>query len=213
MAMESKQQTKDTIAARLEGRRRVVIEGVKPEIDCGEFPIQRVVGETVAVEADVFADGHDAVAAQLLYRRSTERTWRTMPMEPLGNDRWRAEFAVMELGEYRYTVEGWVDTFTTWRNDMKKRIEADQETHVERMAGSALVAAAVKRAKKNDAKSLKNFAAKINDTDQDAASIASLDPTLESLMHIYAEHAYSTRYAKELSVSGWPRTRRILRLV
>src|SRR5487761_1125060 len=81
MAMEGKQQTKDTIAARLEGRRRVVIEGVKPEIDCGEFPIQRVVGETVVVEADVFADGHDAVAAQILYRRSIERNWRTLPME------------------------------------------------------------------------------------------------------------------------------------
>ena len=103
MPTESKQQTKEAIAAKLEGRRRVVIEGVKPEIDCGEFPIQRVVGETVAVEADVFADGHDAVAAQILYRRSSERNWRTLPMQPLGNDRWRAEFAVMELGEYRYT--------------------------------------------------------------------------------------------------------------
>jgi starch synthase (maltosyl-transferring) len=194
------QQTKDTIAANLEGRRRVVIEDVQPQIDCGEFPIQRVVGETVAVEADVFADGHDNVAAQVLYRRSSERSWRTMPMLPLGNDRWRAEFAVMELGEYRYSVEGWIDTFSTWRNDMQKRIDADQETRVERMAGASLVAAAAKRAKKDDAKTLKDFAAKINGADQTAASAASLDPALESLMLIYAEHAYTTRYAKELSV-------------
>ena len=201
MATENKQKTKDTIAAKLEGRRRVVIEGVQPEINCGEFPIQRVVGETVAVEADVFADGHDAVAAQLLYRGSSERNWRAAPMQPLGNDRWRAEFAVTELGEYRYTVEGWIDAFTTWRNAMKKRIEAGQETHVERMAGATLVAAAAKRAKKDDAKSLKDFAAKISDTDPAVASAASLDPDLESLMQTYAEHAHATRYAKELAVS------------
>ncbi len=201
MATENKQKTKDTIAARLEGRRRVAIEAVQPEFDCGEFPIQRVVGETVTVEADIFADGHDSVSAQLLYRRSSERSWRAVPMQPLGNDRWQAQFTVAELGEYRYTVEGWIDAFTTWRNAMKKRIEAGQETHVERMAGSTLVAAAAKRAKKDAAKSLKDFAAKINDTDQSAASVASLDPALESLMQTYAEHAHATRYAKELSVS------------
>jgi starch synthase (maltosyl-transferring) len=201
MAPDSKQSIPNKIPAKLEGRRRVVIEGVQPEINCGEFPIQRVVGETVTVEADIFADGHDAVAAQLLYRRNSERAWRLLPMHPLGNDRWQAEFSVMELGEYRYTVEGWIDAFTTWRNAMQKRIEAGQETHVERMAGSLLVAAAARRAKKDDAKALKEFAAKINATDQDAASAAALDPILESLMHTYAEHAYSTRYPKDLAVS------------
>ena len=50
-----------------EGRRRVVIEGVTPEIDCGRFPIKRVVGDMVRVEANVFADGHDQVACRLLY--------------------------------------------------------------------------------------------------------------------------------------------------
>ncbi len=201
MATDSKQQPKDKIAAKLEGRRRVVIEAVQPEIDCGEFPIQRVVDETVTVEADIFADGHDAVAAQLLYHGPRERTWRVIPMQSLGNDRWQAQFAVKELGEYRYTVEGWVDAFTTWRNAMKKRIDAGQETHVERMAGSALVAAAAKRAKKEDAQRLKEFSIKLNDPDQQAASAASLDPALETLMRTYAEHTYSTRYAKELSVS------------
>ncbi|MGH9618075.1 MAG: maltotransferase domain-containing protein, partial [Acidobacteriaceae bacterium] len=200
-ATNIRQQSRSTIAAKLEGRRRVVIEAVKPEIDCGEFSIQRVVGEAVTVEADVFADGHDAVEAQLLYRRAGERAWRTVPMQPLGNDRWQAQFATMELGEYRYTIEGWVDAFTTWRNAMKKRIDAGQETHVERMAGSILVAAAAKRAKKDDAKRLKEFAAVIDSTDQDAASGAALDPALGNLMQTYAEHTYSTRYAKELSVS------------
>jgi len=33
----------------IDGRRRVVIEGVTPEIDGGRFPVKRVVGETVTV--------------------------------------------------------------------------------------------------------------------------------------------------------------------
>ena len=135
MATDSKQQPKDKIAAKLEGRSRVVIEKVQPEINYGEFPIQRVVDETVTVEADIFADGHDAVSPQLSIAAQRERTWRVTPMQPIGNDRWQAQFTVTEFGEYRYTVEGWVDAFTTWRNAMKKRIDAGQETHVERMAG------------------------------------------------------------------------------
>src|SRR5207247_10853784 len=45
-----------------EGRKRVVIEGVTPEIEGGAYSVKRVVGEHVVVEADVFADGHDLVA-------------------------------------------------------------------------------------------------------------------------------------------------------
>ena len=198
---ESKLGSTAPIAAKLEGRKRVVLEGVQPEIDHGDYAIQRVIGEPVVVEADIFADGHDAISAQLLYRGPRDRAWSVTPMLPLGNDRWQAQFTVTELGEYRYTVEGWVDAFKTWRNAMKKRIDAGQETHVERMAGSNLVSAAAKRAKKDDAKKLKEFSVRLNDTDPQAASAAALDPTLETLMQQYAEHSFSTRYAKELIVS------------
>ncbi len=197
-----KEQTAVKIAAKLEGRVRVVIEGVQPEIDHGEYPIQRVVGETVTVEADIFADGHDAMAAQLLYRGPKERSWRAVPMVAIENDRWRGEFPVATLGEYRYTVEGWIDPFTTWRNAMKKRLEAGQETHVERMHGANLVTAAAKRAKGGDAKLLNDFASKLNSpTDAEAASAAALDPKLDALMRKYSEHAYAMRYPKELAVS------------
>jgi len=44
---------------------RVVIEAVTPSVDSGRFPAKRLLGDCVVVEADVFADGHDAVAAQV----------------------------------------------------------------------------------------------------------------------------------------------------
>src|SRR5687768_12452313 len=83
-------------------RRRVVVENVYPEVDGGRFPIKRVVGETVIVSADVHADGHDRIAAALLYRREGEESWDEAPMEPAGNDRWRAQFNVTSLGVYEY---------------------------------------------------------------------------------------------------------------
>lgn len=69
------------------GRNRVVIEGVTPEVDGGRFPVKRVVGEKVVVEADVFADGHDRVACALLYLAADEAQWSEAPMTSLGNDR------------------------------------------------------------------------------------------------------------------------------
>src|SRR5260370_32134653 len=97
-----------------EGRHRVVIEGVRPEVDCGRFPIKRVVGEAVAIEADVFADGHDELSCQILFRQEGEQEWQSSPMKPLGNDRWRGEFHVSKLGRYQYSVDGWIDRFRTW---------------------------------------------------------------------------------------------------
>ena len=55
---------------------RIVIENVLPQVDGGEFPIKRVVGEKVVVRADVFADGHDEVSAFLLYREGDRQDWR-----------------------------------------------------------------------------------------------------------------------------------------
>ena len=75
-----------------EGRSRVVIENVKPELNCGRFPIKRIVGDSVAVEADVFGDGHDQVRARLLWKQESAADWQTMEMRPLGNDRWRVNF-------------------------------------------------------------------------------------------------------------------------
>src|SRR5688572_14001848 len=90
-------------------RRRVIVEGVQPEIDGGQFASKRVVGEAVVVEADIFTDGHEAISARLLFKHERDRRWREAAMEPLGNDRWRASFVVDRLGVYRYTVEAWHD--------------------------------------------------------------------------------------------------------
>jgi starch synthase (maltosyl-transferring) len=118
--------------------RRVIIEGVTPQIDEGRFPAKRTLGEAVIVEADVFADGHDAIAAMLLWRRCGDRTWIEVPMEPLGNDRWRAPFTVADRRDHEFTVEGWIDRVATWRDGLEKKIAAGQDVKSERLEKKTL---------------------------------------------------------------------------
>ena len=101
-----------------DGRKRVVIEGVAPEIDAGRFPAKRTVGDIVRVEADIFTDGHDSVAAVLLSRFEKTKSWTEQPMQQLVNDRWFGQFPVTELGRYGYTIHAWVDHWETWRRDL-----------------------------------------------------------------------------------------------
>ena len=98
---------------KLEPLRRVVIERVTPEVDCGRFPIKRTIGERVIVSADIHADGHDRLAAALLLRKAGASRWREVPMVLVDNDRWEAHFTVEKLGRYEYCVDGWIDRFGT----------------------------------------------------------------------------------------------------
>ena len=117
---------------------RVVIENITPQVDGGRFPIKRVVGEPVVVEADAFADGHDLVSAVLLYRPERAQEWNRVPMAPLGDDRWTARFVPREMGRYRYTVTAWVDHLATWRRDLARKQAAGQDVRVALVRGEQL---------------------------------------------------------------------------
>ena len=103
---------------------RLVIEGVDPEIDGGRFPIKRVIGENVVIEADIFTDGHNVISALLLYREENDTEWAEAPMEPLVNDRWRGSFVVTKLGRYLYTFLAWVDQLKSWQQDLAKKLRS-----------------------------------------------------------------------------------------
>jgi starch synthase (maltosyl-transferring) len=185
-----------------DGRKRVVIESVAPEIDAGRFPIKRIAGDTVEVEADVFADGHDHVTARLLYRFQGVSSWIAVPMHPLGNDRWRGEFPVASIGEYLYTVAGWVDHFDTWRSDLEKRIAAGQDIRVDLLIGAQLVEQAAARAEGEDALGLRRRAALLRETGViPAAQTAALDPELAATMDRYPDPEMESRYDRELRVT------------
>ena len=132
-----------------EPRIRAVIEGVKPEIDGGRFPIKRVVGDRVVVEADIFTDGHDALSARLLYRAQGDADWQEASMEPLVNDRWQGVFCIAGLTDYYYTLEAWVDRFRSWLQGFSKKVAAEQDVTLELIEGAELIDAAAKRRMKH----------------------------------------------------------------
>ena len=114
-------------ASERDGRVRAVVDAVRPAVDGGRFPVKRVTGEALEVEAHCFADGHDVLRARLLWREEQARDWQEIEMKPLGNDVWRAQFTPREIGRYRYAVAAWVDAFATWRHDFARREDpADQ---------------------------------------------------------------------------------------
>ncbi|MGE5249905.1 MAG: alpha-1,4-glucan--maltose-1-phosphate maltosyltransferase [Bacteroidota bacterium] len=182
-----------------EGRSRVIIEDVTPEIDGGRFPIKRVVGDETVVEADIVADGHDALSCALLYRREADGAWNEVPMEPLGNDRWRASFKVEELGIYRYTLRGWIDHFKSWSRDLAKRVQAGQDVSVDLLIGAGMVEAAGQRAAALDKEWLATFAKSLRAGGPEGSHHA-LSPDLARLMAVNSERRFVTTYDRELTV-------------
>ncbi|HEU4683987.1 MAG TPA: alpha-1,4-glucan--maltose-1-phosphate maltosyltransferase [Nitrospira sp.] len=182
--------------------RRVVVEALSPQVDCGRFPIKRVCGEQVVVEADVFADGHDSLSVRLCYRPDEEAAWSETPMEPLGNDRWRGSFSTTRLGRYRYTVTGWVDHFATWRRHLAKKVEAGQSVEVELLAGAELVRQAASRAPDSDAAHLRRWGQELSEEQAPASDRvrAALSEELSQLVKRYPDRSTASTYERELMV-------------
>ncbi len=178
----------------LKGRHRVVIERVTPDVDGGRFKVKRVVGEKVVVEADIFADGHEKLAGRLLWRRSGEIGWQESPMTLLGNDLWRGEFRVDLVGMYEWTIEGWIDHFTTWRTDLEKRIAAAQDLDVEILIGVEIVRQILPRTEEDDFQRLSRYIDLMSGGEITERVEAALDEHLRSTVDRYPDRESSTTY-------------------
>ena len=189
----------ESASSSTEPRIRAVIEGVKPEIDCGRFPIKRVVGDCVTVEADIFTDGHDALSARLLFRAQGDRDWSEAAMESLVNDRWRGVFNITALTDYFYTLEAWVDRFKSWRDGLSKKAAAKQDVGLELIEGAELIALAAQRARGDDAETLTAYAVAVRGEEAGAVQKA-LEEQLAALMSKHAERRWAARYEKELRI-------------
>lgn len=198
---------------------RVVIENVRPEIDGGRFPIRRTVGEDVVVTADIHADSHDVLTGVLRHRKvdgAVAGEWEESPLTELGNDRWRGQFQIMQVGRYEYALQAWIDEFSSWRQDLTKRIDArQQDLHSELLEGAEHV--------RKTAESLRHIlsmnregAAEIGaDADWLAARVealilgeqaervaAAIDPTLARLMGRHADRTGGQTYERGLTVAA-----------
>ncbi len=185
---------------RNDGRKRVVVDYVGPQVDCGRFPIKRAVGETVTVVAHAFGDGHDHIRVEVLYRTRGQTEWTVRSMAYNVNDEWLAGFMITELGEYLYTVRAWVDHFATWQSDLQKKYEAGQNVTVELSMGAALVRRTAKGAEPGDAARLEQWAAALESpVVLDQAVELALSDEMAAVMDKYPDRSLAATYHTELT--------------
>ncbi len=181
----------------------MIIENVTPEIGAGRFAIKRTSGGSVVVEADIFADGHDSLAAVLKFRAEDNPEWSETPMEFLTNDRWRGEFIAARPGKYVYSIEAWVDSFKSWQKNLQKKIEAGQNISVELQMGAKMIEAAAQRAAARDAENLLAWAKELSAggmVTSDPVKKRAFDRELTEMMSRHPDRQFCCRYEKELPV-------------
>ncbi|WP_420146953.1 alpha-1,4-glucan--maltose-1-phosphate maltosyltransferase [Spirosoma sp.] len=213
--------TEKSSGSPLSGQSRVVIEHVSPELDGGRFPIKAIPGDVIAVEADIFADGHDYLSARLLYKFIDDATWTETAMTLLVNDRWGASFIAEKQGHYLYTIEAWVDHAASWQHEIHLKVADGQRITSELLAGAQYVdgmlglaggtGQGVKgKGKKTknvvaeetpDVKALREMAALFRDESRydEAVSVAESDQ-FTFYVNRYPERRHVTRYGQELGV-------------
>jgi starch synthase (maltosyl-transferring) len=193
--------TSTSVAPLVDGRRRIVIESVSPEVDGGRFPVKRVVGEAVRVAADVFCDGHDIVTAVVLHRPAGTAAWEETPMEELGNDRYAGSFQVDRQGTYEYTLAAWVEPYATWQRGLSRKVDAGQDVAVDLEVGAALVDAAAERAGASDERALRRLAEQLvgREPVADRAQVA-LGTAAAALAARHPDRELATEYERILVV-------------
>ena len=138
-------------------QQRVVIENITPQLQCGAFFIKRVVGESFIVYADIIGDGHDIVQAELQYKHSSEKSYKTERMEHLGDDVHRVSFKVLKQGYYVYRVSAWVDHAQNWQHGIEAKLKDEQHVNSELLDGVQYLETLLKKISAADKKYINNL--------------------------------------------------------
>ncbi|WP_230849100.1 alpha-1,4-glucan--maltose-1-phosphate maltosyltransferase [Legionella saoudiensis] len=129
---------------KISGLKRVWINSVTPDIDCGSFPAKYIINDLVTIKANIFCDGIDEIIAQLHYKNNDELGWSSVDFSPLSNDQWEASFEVNRLGIYSYIILAWTSEFLTWRVRFFKKLTLDYDIDAEKSIGIKLIKSSYK---------------------------------------------------------------------
>jgi len=110
---------------------RIHIQYPQPTVDAGRYPAKRSVGDLVDVSADVFRDGHDKLRAVVRALAPGGTEWAEYELHPVdahhNGVRWAGAFVVDRMGRWEWTVQAWTDLFATWRDELRRKIDAGQQ--------------------------------------------------------------------------------------
>jgi starch synthase (maltosyl-transferring) len=176
---------------------RIAIENISPCIDSGRFRAKRCVGDTLHVEADLFGEGHDRIAAAVRWREIDDDDWHEVAMHSLVNDRWHAKFLLPNVGTFEYQIEAWIDVFGAYRDEIQKKNAAGQQLSLEFQEGMLLIESARLRAETSGlekaAREIGRYAKELSvKSDQQVQADRWLSADLHSLMMATDERAFKT---------------------
>ena len=107
---------------------RLGIDDVNPVISCGRYPSKAVVGEHIPVRATVWREGHDKVAATVVWRGPNDKGERLtrMKVDDEFADTWIADIRPDATGMWTFRVDAWSDPWATWRHAVEVKVGAAQ---------------------------------------------------------------------------------------
>jgi starch synthase (maltosyl-transferring) len=180
----------------------LVVGNIAPAVADGRHAVKRLVGDGLRIGADIFTDGHDLLAARVLYLTPGERRTLSVPMTySFEDDRWYATVTLDRVGEWRFAVEAWVDRFATWRSELEKKVGAGQDVASELLEGADQVREAEPHARGDDHQRLAAFASLLADGANRRARVrAAVSPELQGLMAAYGQPYGLTRGEREYRV-------------
>lgn len=126
---------------------RIAIESVTPSLDQGRFAAKVVVDEPAVIQATIFADGHDVLAAAVCWYDDEGQQQREPmhPVKPLGLDVWEGSFTPRRVGRHSFIIEAWWDVYATYRYELSKKYQAGVSTRLELEEGRQLIERAAER--------------------------------------------------------------------
>jgi starch synthase (maltosyl-transferring) len=107
---------------------RLGVDDVTPVVSCGRYPAKAVVGEHIPVAATVWREGHDAVAATVVWRGPVDQAERQTRMDVADPnlDSWAATIVPDTTGMWTFRVDAWSDPWSTWRHTVEVKVGAAQ---------------------------------------------------------------------------------------
>ena len=186
---------------------RIHIQYPSPTVDAGRYPAKRTVGDLVEVEADVFRDGHDKLRAVIVQTppgggEARESELRAIDAHHNGV-RWAGSFVVDAPGRWSWTIEAWTDHFATWRDELRRKLEAGQhDLSGELSEGVLLLEDAAGRAQGADRKLIEHALRVLRDADilEAAKHDAALGHELYAAIERNAERRDATRLEPGLAL-------------
>ncbi len=182
---------------------RIAIEGISPKVDDGRFPVRRLLRDIVTVEADIITDGHDKLAAEVLWKHGSSAEWQTAPMAARGNDRWRAAFPLVEIGRYLYKIAAWRDDYASFADELAKKYAAGVPVSLEIIEGTRLIEQTAAARPGDDGAALRMVLSELQDGTEDSCRSLLLHPDTMDFMRLAGLRPFLS-YSEEIVLDAEP---------